>query len=188
MRPRPRPSRARRRRVLEALLDDLNTPKAIAEMHALQQRAPAARRWPARCAFFGFRADELRRRGRRSMRRRRRCRRRRSSAGSPRATAARKAKNFAESDRIRDELAAHGRRAEGRQGRHHLGDRAMMARAHPQVRAAAVPAGGRAAARRDLPRQHRGTDRRRLQRGAAGGLGLGRRRRGSVRASGSASS
>ena len=46
-----------------------------------------------------------------------------------------------------------------------------------QAGAAAVSAGGCAAAARNLPRQHRGADRRRLQRGAAGGLGLRRRRR-----------
>ena len=49
-----------------------------------------------------------------------------------------------------------------------------MARAHPQLALRPYPAGGRAAARGDLPRQHRGTDRRRLQRGAAGGLGCAR--------------
>ena len=47
--------------------------------------------------------------------------------------AARKAKNFKESDRIRDELAAMGVVLEGQQGRHHLGDRAMMAMAHPKL-------------------------------------------------------
>ena len=78
--------------------------------------------------------------------------------------AARKAKDFEESDRIRDELAAHGRGAEGLQGRHHLGGRAMSARGQSQARAAAVSAAGRAAAGRDLPRQHRGADRGRLQR------------------------
>ncbi len=58
MRRRPRPSRVRRRRVLEALADDLNTPKAIAEMHALKN--PAGRKALAgTLAFFGFREDEL---------------------------------------------------------------------------------------------------------------------------------
>ena len=89
--------------------------------------------------------------------------------------AARKAKDFTESDRIRDELAAHGRRAEGLQGRHHLGGRAMMARAHPTVRAAAV------SCRQDTPmlaeifrasiEELTGG---RLQPGAAGGLGVAR--------------
>ena len=58
---------------------------------------------------------------------------------------------------------------------------AMSATAHPDHRAAAVPAGGRAAAGGNLPRQHRGTDRRRLQRSPARGLGRGGRRRGGVR-------
>ena len=46
MRHRPKPIRVRRRRVLDALLDDLNTPKAIAEMHGAEERRgpPGARR------------------------------------------------------------------------------------------------------------------------------------------------
>ena len=95
--------------------------------------------------------------------------------------AARQAKDFKESDRIRDELADNGRGAEGLQGRHHLGGRAMMARANPHLRAAAVSAAGRADAGGDFPRQRRGTDRGRLQPGAAGGLGVARRRHGGVR-------
>ena len=43
-------------------------------------------------------------------------------------TAARARKDFKESDRIRDELAAMGVRHQGLQGRHHLGDRAMSRR------------------------------------------------------------
>ena len=57
--------------------------------------------------------------------------------------AARKAKNFKESDRIRDELKAMGVLNSRTTRRHdYLGGRAMMtARAHPEARAAAVPAG-----------------------------------------------
>ena len=119
--------------MLEALADDLNTPKAIAEMHALRNAA-GRKALAGTLAFFGFRADAL------SEWREARApaasagRRERDRVAASRARlAARKAKNFAEADRIRDELAAHGRRAEGLQGRHHLGDRAMMARAHPTL-------------------------------------------------------
>jgi cysteinyl-tRNA synthetase len=97
---RPAPS------VLEALADDLNTPKAIAEMHALRNAA-GRKALAGTLAFFGFREDVF------------------SSWRAARAPApalapeeiesriaarlsARKAKNFAEADRIRDELAALG--------------------------------------------------------------------------------
>ena len=72
------------------------------------------------------------------------------------------------------------------QGRHHLGDRPMSAQAHPTLALRPYPAGGCAAAGRDLSRQHRGADRRGLQRGAARRLGRGRRRRGGLRRRGSA--
>ncbi len=98
--PRPAPG------VQEALLDDLNTPKAIAEMHALKN--PAGRKALAgTLGFFGFRPDELKAW-------------RVAHAPQPSLSseeiesrisarkAARAAKNFAESDRIRDELAAKG--------------------------------------------------------------------------------
>jgi cysteinyl-tRNA synthetase len=98
--PRPAPG------VLEALSDDLNTPKAIAEMHALKN--PAGRKALAgTLAFFGFREEELN-----AWRER--------QAPAPQLphdeiesliaarNAARAAKNWAESDRIRDELAAMG--------------------------------------------------------------------------------
>jgi cysteinyl-tRNA synthetase len=92
--------------VLEALADDLNTPKAIAEMHALRNAA-GRKALAGTLAFFGFRADEF------------------AAWRSARAPAptlapeeidrriaarldARKAKNFTEADRIRDELAAMG--------------------------------------------------------------------------------
>src|SRR5262249_48604957 len=44
--------------VLDALLDDLNTPKAIAEMHSLKNAA-GRRALAGTLGFFGFRADEL---------------------------------------------------------------------------------------------------------------------------------
>jgi len=92
--------------VLEALADDLNTPKAIAEMHALRNAA-GRKALAGTLAFFGFREDAF------------------SSWSAARAPApalapeeidrriaarlsARKAKNFAEADRIRDELLALG--------------------------------------------------------------------------------
>jgi cysteinyl-tRNA synthetase len=92
--------------VLEALADDLNTPQAITAMHALKNAA-GRKALAGTLAFFGFRPDEF------------------SGWRAARAPAlalppeeidrriaarldARKAKNFAEADRIRDELAALG--------------------------------------------------------------------------------
>ncbi len=92
--------------VLEALADDLNTPKAIAEMHALKNVA-GRKSLAGTLTFLGFREDAF------------------STWQAHRAPApalppeeisrriaarldARKAKNFAEADRIRDELAALG--------------------------------------------------------------------------------
>jgi cysteinyl-tRNA synthetase len=98
--PRPAPS------VLEALLDDLNTPKAIAEMHGLRNAA-GRKALAGTLGFFGFRPAELKAW-------------QASRAPQPSLSseeieiriaarkAARAAKNFAESDRIRDELAALG--------------------------------------------------------------------------------
>ena len=98
--PRPAPN------VLEALSDDLNTPKAIAEMHALRNAA-GRKALAGTLAFFGFRPDAF-------------AEWREARAPAPalppeeidrRIAArldARKAKNFAEADRIRDELAALG--------------------------------------------------------------------------------
>jgi len=98
----PRPAEA----VLDALLDDLNTPKAIAEMHGLKNAA-GRRALAGTLGFFGFRRDKL-------------AAWRAKNAPElalpaeeieSRITArnaARKAKNFAESDRIRDELAKMG--------------------------------------------------------------------------------
>jgi cysteinyl-tRNA synthetase len=98
--PRPAPS------VLEALLDDLNTPKAIAEMHGLKN--PAGRKALAgTLGFFGFRVDELK-----TWQAKRISTLILSKDEIESRIAARKvarqAKNFAESDRIRDELAAMG--------------------------------------------------------------------------------
>jgi cysteinyl-tRNA synthetase len=98
----PRPASG----VIEALVDDLNTPKAIAEMHT-QKNASGRKALAGTLAFFGFRADELKAW---------------QAKHAPEAAlppeeieeriaarnAARKQKDFAESDRIRDELAAMG--------------------------------------------------------------------------------
>jgi cysteinyl-tRNA synthetase len=92
--------------VLDALLDDLNTPKAIAEMHGLRNAA-GRKALAGTLAFFGFRQDELKAW-------------RATHAPAPAIpkeeienriaarNAARKAKDFKESDRIRDELAKLG--------------------------------------------------------------------------------
>ena len=94
--------------VLDALLDDLNTPKAIAEMHKLH----SAGHWEglrAALQFLGFSCDRAKIARTASV-----------AAAQPRASAeavgeritarsaARAAKNFKEADRIRDELAAMG--------------------------------------------------------------------------------
>jgi cysteinyl-tRNA synthetase len=98
--PRPAPT------VLDALADDLNTPKAIAEMHGLKNAA-GRKALAGTLAFFGFRPDEL------TAWRAKHA----PEPGLPPAeiesriaarNMARKEKNFAESDRIRDELAAVG--------------------------------------------------------------------------------
>jgi cysteinyl-tRNA synthetase len=98
--PRPAPN------ALEALLDDINTPKAIAEMHSLKNAA-GRRALAGTLGFFGFRRDELKAWQVRNA----------PAPALPAAeiesriaarNAARQAKNFAESDRIRDELAKLG--------------------------------------------------------------------------------
>jgi cysteinyl-tRNA synthetase len=98
--PRPAPG------VLDALLDDINTPKVIAEMHSLKNAA-GRRALAGTLGFFGFRREELKAW-------------RASHAPAPALAAgeieariaarnaARLAKDFRESDRIRDELAALG--------------------------------------------------------------------------------
>jgi cysteinyl-tRNA synthetase len=92
--------------VLEALSDDLNTPKAIAEMHALKNVA-GRKALAGTLAFLGFHEDGFSDW---------RARRAPAPALAPdeierRIAArldARRQKNFAEADRIRDELAALG--------------------------------------------------------------------------------
>jgi cysteinyl-tRNA synthetase len=98
--PRPAPG------VIEALGDDLNMPQAIAEMHALRNAA-GRKALAGTLAFFGFRPDEF-------------AQWRKARAPAPALPldeidrriaarlSARKARNFAEADRIRDELAALG--------------------------------------------------------------------------------
>jgi cysteinyl-tRNA synthetase len=98
--------------VLEALCDDLNTPRAITELHSLRHRAHAKDRLAAEelagsLRFLGFLNDSAAAWKERN----------REAQGidtdavealiAARA-AARKTKNFAESDRIRDELLAMG--------------------------------------------------------------------------------
>jgi cysteinyl-tRNA synthetase len=98
--------------VLEALCDDLNTPRAITELHGLRHRAYAQDRLAAEelagsLRFLGFLNDSAaawnaRKREAQGI-----------DAHTVEAliaarTTARKAKNFAESDRIRDELLAMG--------------------------------------------------------------------------------
>jgi len=95
--------------VLDALLDDLNTPKAIAEMHKLH----SAGHWAGLSAaleFLGFS-------GNRAKIERVRARDSQGISVAPKAkvdaligarNAARAAKNFKEADRIRDELEAMG--------------------------------------------------------------------------------
>jgi cysteinyl-tRNA synthetase len=98
--------------VLEALGDDLNTPLAIAELHRLAGDARAGNFHAAcdlksTCEFLGF--------GLRGTNLQEILRRRRKDIDTARIEAlidarakARAARNFAESDRIRDELAAAG--------------------------------------------------------------------------------
>jgi cysteinyl-tRNA synthetase len=92
--------------VIEALADDLNTPKAIAEMHGLRNSGDRHGLGNT-LGFFGFRRDALA-----AWREQRVPKPTLSEAEIEQLVstrlAARKAKNFAESDRIRDELAAMG--------------------------------------------------------------------------------
>jgi len=84
--------------VLDALLDDLNTPKAIAELHALHSKGEfEALAATLRALGFTQRPESQRKVDSEKV-----------EALIDARTAARKAKNFAESDRIRDELAAMG--------------------------------------------------------------------------------
>jgi cysteinyl-tRNA synthetase len=98
--------------VLEALCDDLNTPRAITELHGLRHRAHArdrlaAEELAASLRFLGFLADSI------AVWNERKREVEDVDASAVEAliaarTAARKTRNFAESDRIRDELLAMG--------------------------------------------------------------------------------
>jgi cysteinyl-tRNA synthetase len=92
-------------RILEALSDDLNTPQMVAALHALRSSDPGA--FAASLRFLGFFAESAAQwEGRK----------RKASGVDPDRvnaliadrTAARARKDFIESDRIRDELAAMG--------------------------------------------------------------------------------
>jgi cysteinyl-tRNA synthetase len=92
--------------VLEALCDDLNTPKAIAELHRLSDAGERGALGFA-LALLGFDGQSLKSEREANEARRREL----AKTVEPRIAerlAARKAKNFAEADRIRDELAAMG--------------------------------------------------------------------------------
>jgi cysteinyl-tRNA synthetase len=92
--------------VLDALCDDLNTPKAIAEMHALKNVA-GRKALAGTLSFFGFDEDRFSNW---------RAHKAPKAALEPEEISrriaarldARKARNFAEADRIRDELLALG--------------------------------------------------------------------------------
>ena len=95
--------------VLDALLDDLNTPKAMTEMHKLH----SAGHWGALRAaldFLGFSCDRAAIVRTASARVEAQLRVSAEAVGEriEARNAARKAKNFKEADRIRDELAAMG--------------------------------------------------------------------------------
>jgi cysteinyl-tRNA synthetase len=98
----PRPASA----VVEALADDLNTPKAIAELHALRTRA-GHKSLGGTLHFLGFRPGEFT-----SWRETRAPKLTVDETDIERLVelrlAARQAKDFTEADRIRDELAAMG--------------------------------------------------------------------------------
>ncbi len=97
---RPAPS------IVEALLDDLNTPQVIAEMHALRNRA-GHKSLAGTLRFLGVRGAAYAAWKAQHARKLEISEAEIERLVSSRL-AARKAKNFAESDRIRDELAAMG--------------------------------------------------------------------------------
>ena len=183
---RRRRARARRRRAGGAGRRSQHAEGDRRDARAAQRSRPQGAGRDARVLRLPRRARS--RNGARRVRRLPRCRRRRSIAASRRGSPPARQKNFAEADRIRDELAALGVVLKDSKDGTTWEIAQMMARAHPDLRAAAVPARGHAAARGDFPRQHRGTDRRRLQRGPAGGLGSAADDEEAVRAAASATS
>jgi cysteinyl-tRNA synthetase len=84
--------------ILEALCDDLNTPKAIAELHALHRGGDFAALGPSLRALGLARRPESRRQ----------VDQQKVVSLVDARNAARKAKNFKEADRLRDELNAMG--------------------------------------------------------------------------------
>ena len=92
--------------VLEALADDLNTPRALSEVHKLD-KAEEHQAVGFAMRFLGFTGDSLKSEEAKADEKRRRVQVRADSLITAR-NAARKAKNFAEADRIRDELAEMG--------------------------------------------------------------------------------
>jgi cysteinyl-tRNA synthetase len=84
--------------ILEALCDDLNTPKAIAELHALHRQGDFASLGPTLRALGISRRPESTREVDKA----------KIVSLIDARNAARKAKNFKEADRIRDELKAMG--------------------------------------------------------------------------------
>ena len=84
--------------ILDALCDDLNTPKAIAELHALHRGADFAALGPSLRALGFSRRPESRRD----------VDKEKVVTLVEARNAARKANNFKEADRLRDELKAMG--------------------------------------------------------------------------------
>jgi cysteinyl-tRNA synthetase len=84
--------------VLDALCDDLNTPKVIAELHVIEREGNGAALGPTLRALGFLRPPESKRQVDES----------KVAALIDARVAARKAKNFKEADRIRDELTAMG--------------------------------------------------------------------------------
>ncbi len=180
--PAPAPNRGSDWRARRAA-DDLNTPEGDRRAARARRRGRAQGARRELCAALGFLVESDAGPGRRGGARRSRSTPAEVEALIAARRAARAAKDFAESDRIRDELAALGVVVkDNKDGTTTLGGRALMA-----VQAAAARACGpicRAdapGARGDLPGEHRGIDGRRLQRGAAGRLGRGGRRRAGLR-------
>jgi cysteinyl-tRNA synthetase len=84
--------------VLDALGDDLNTPQAVSELHALYRKGDFAALGPTLRALGFLRQPQSKRQ----------IDKQKVVSLIDRRNAARESKNFKESDRIRDELAAMG--------------------------------------------------------------------------------